>query len=510
MDEKDADNSKTMLYATENADCNVFLVGAGPGAEMITAKGLSLIREAEVIIYDDLIDKLLLLEASPESELLYVGKRGHKHATPQEDINELMVRYARAGKRVVRLKGGDPLVFGRGGEEYLALEKAGIRAEIIPGVTSAVAAAGRMGLPVTHRGISSSFTVVTGHGAEETAEDIGRLASLKGTLVFMMAWSKIGEIAEQLISCGKPSDTPASIISDAFGRNEKRLDASLRDIGQLASECEPPAVFIVGGTAGLKLRHDKRGLLHGRNYLVTGTRGFVKKMCAALIDEGAACDPYPCLDVEPDGSAVPDDFFEYDWLVFTSVNGIKVFFEELERRNIDVRALAGCRFACIGEATAEELRSHGIIADLVPAEYSSTALGNALLERLRESPSAMTVQKVLLLRAAQASGELSSILAGAADISCDVDERAIYDIVRPLHMLPTAEPDCYDGIIFASAGGVDSFLEDLQWDKTAFCIGRYTANRWTERTGREAVCADVSTVEGIVRKIVETVNDCSY
>jgi uroporphyrinogen III methyltransferase/synthase len=484
----------------------VFLVGAGPGAEMITAKGLSLIREAEVIIYDDLIDRRLLLEAGPKARLISAGKRGHGFATPQEDINGLMVRYACEGRRVVRLKGGDPLVFGRGGEEYLALEKAGIRAELVPGVTSAVAAGERMGLPVTHRGISSSFTVVTGHGAEATAEDMKQLAALKGTLVFMMALSKAETIAEGLMACGMPKDTPASIISAAYGRNEKRLDAALCDIGRLAKECQAPAVLIVGGTAKLRLRDEARGRLHGRHFLVTGTRSFVKKLCGLLCEEDASCDPYPCMDIEPDGSVVPEGFSKYGWLVFTSVNGVTIFFEELARRRTDIRALSGCRFACIGEATAGELFRHGIIADLVPSDYSSFALGNELVRMKKPGEK----DRILLLRAAQASRELSSILEGSG---FEVDERAIYSLVRPQYMLPAEEPDSYDGIIFGSAGGVDSFFDDPPWIvgedsatvlPAAFCIGRYTALRWKERTGREAVCADNSTAEGIVRKIIET------
>ena len=192
-----------------------YIIGAGPSAELITAEGLAILKRADVIIYDRLLDEKLLLEARDDAIMVPVGKRYHRHLKSQEEINSLLVEYANTHPLVVRLKGGDPFVFGRGGEEVAALMEAGIDAEVIPGVSTAVAAAEILGIPVTHRGSASSFTVVAGHGAQETAEDFSDLVRLKGTLVFMMAWHKIADIAEGLMAAGKPADTPCAIVSSA-------------------------------------------------------------------------------------------------------------------------------------------------------------------------------------------------------------------------------------------------------------------------------------------------------
>lgn len=479
-----------------------YIIGAGPSAELITAEGLAILKRADVIIYDRLLDEKLLLEARDDAILVPVGKRYHRHLKSQEEINSLLVEYANSHSLVVRLKGGDPFVFGRGGEEVAALMEAGIDAEVIPGVSTAVAAAEILGIPVTHRGSASSFTVVTGHGAQETAEDFSDLVRLKGTLVFMMAWHKITDIAEGLMAAGKPADTPCAIVSSAKRPGQKRVTDELGNICNRIGETTSPAVFIVGDVARLDFSSKDKGRLCGKNYLVAGTKGFVRKMCGMLTDAGAHGTPLVSLVVRANAENIPEDFSNVGWLVFTSANGVKIFFDELASRRMDVRSLVHVKAACIGEATAEELAGHGVFADLVPSVYTSKALGEALIDVYKAADG-----KVLMLRAAEASPVLGQML---REHGIDCEERAIYSLERGT-IIPELREYPFDAIIFASAGGVRAFYEMLndagEWDAVsdvqAVCIGESTASAWTKMTGKEPIVAAVSTAEGIMETLVQ-------
>ena len=479
-----------------------YIIGAGPSAELITAEGLAILKRADVIISDRLLDEKLLLEARDDAILVPVGKRYHRHLKSQEEINSLLVEYANAHPLVVRLKGGDPFVFGRGGEEVAALMEAGIDAEVIPGVSTAVAAAEILGIPVTHRGSASSFTVVTGHGAQETAEDFSDLVRLKGTLVFMMAWHKITDIAEGLMAAGKPADTPCAIVSSAKRPGQKRVTDELGNICNRIGETTSPAVFIVGDVARLDFSSKDKGRLCGKNYLVAGTKGFVRKMCGMLTDAGAHGTPLVSLVVRAHAENIPEDFSDVGWLVFTSANGVKIFFDELASRRMDVRSLAHVKVACIGEATAEELAGLGVFADLVPGQYTSKALGEALIDVYKAADG-----KVLMLRAAEASPVLGQML---REHGIDCEERAIYSLERGT-IIPELREYPFDAIIFASAGGVRAFYEMLndagEWDAVSdvqtVCIGESTASAWTKMTGKEPIVAAVSTAEGIMETLVQ-------
>lgn len=512
-----------------------YIIGAGPSAELITAEGLAILKRADVIIYDRLLDEKLLLEAKDGAILVPVGKRYHRHLKSQEEINSLLVEYANAHPLVVRLKGGDPFVFGRGGEEVAALMEAGIDAEVIPGVSTAVAAAEILGIPVTHRGSASSFTVVTGHGAQETAEDFSDLVQLKGTLVFMMAWHKITNIAEGLMAAGKPADTPCAIVSSAKRPGQKRVTDELGNICNRIGETTSPAVFIVGDVSRLDFSSKDKGRLCGKNYLVAGTKGFVRKMCGMLTDAGAHAAPLVSLVVRAHAENIPEDFSDVGWLVFTSANGVKIFFEELSTRRMDVRSLAHVKVACIGEATAEELAGHGVFADLVPGQYTSKALGEALLAVYKADVGVTTMcgdncqskqnneyreasclpkqnnehlaadGKVLMLRAAEASPVLGQML---REHGIDFEERAIYSLENGT-IIPELREYPFDAVILASAGGVRAFCEMLndagEWDAVsdvqAVCIGESTASAWRKLTGKEPVVAAVSTAEGIMETL---------
>ena len=232
----------------------VWITGAGSEAGLITVSGLKALREAQVVVYDDLLDHSLLREVPEGCEKVCVGKRKNAHKMEQEEIHALLIDRARKGLQVVRLKGGDPTVFGRGGEEALALEEAGVPYEMIPGVSSCISAPEHFGIPITHRGMASSFTVVTGHGAGKTAESFSVLAGIKGTLVFLMGHSRAGEIADGLLQAGMDPDTPVCVLSCAFMPNERRVDGRLAALAQIAGEVPAPAILVIGKTAAMHLQ----------------------------------------------------------------------------------------------------------------------------------------------------------------------------------------------------------------------------------------------------------------
>ena len=341
----------------------VWIVGAGSEAGLITVRGMEAVRCAQVIIYDDLLDRALFDQAPAGCELICVGKRKNSHKREQEEIHELLIDRARRGFRVVRLKGGDPTVFGRGGEEALALEEAGLPYEMVPGVSTCISAPEHFGIPVTHRGLASSFTVVTGHGAGETAESFTTLASIKGTLVFLMGHSKAGEIAEDLIKAGMAPVTPASVLSRVYMPDEKRVDGTLGNLGEIAREVQAPAVIVIGKTAAMHLEPEEEKATPevycagASTALIVGTRSFTRKMAAALREDGIDAREFPCIEVIPQTEEIPEEreMKEYDWLVFTSANGVRVFLEEIDRRRADIRNLAKAKIACIGPGTAAAL-----------------------------------------------------------------------------------------------------------------------------------------------------------
>ena len=352
------------------------------------------------------------------------------------------------------------------------------------------------------------------------------------------------------MAAGKPEDTPCAIISRVKRPGQKRVTDRLGNICKRIGETTSPAVFIVGDVARLDFSSKDEGMLCGKNYLVTGTKGFVRKMCGLLTDAGAHSSPLVNLVVRAHAENIPEDFSDVGWLVFTSANGVKIFFDELASRRMDVRRLAHVKVACIGEATAEELAGHGIFADLVPGEYTSKALGEALInvyrtqdgENTRCSENCQTKQsiehceetsqpqqgnthqeesclpkpsnahlaadgKVLMLRAAEASPILGQML---REHGIDCEERAIYSLERGT-IIPELREYPFDAIIFASAGGVRAFYEMLndagEWDAVsdvqAVCIGESTASAWRKLTGKEPVVAAVSTAEGIMETLVE-------
>lgn len=498
----------------------VWIVGAGSEAGLITVRGLEAVRGAQVIIYDDLLDRALLEEAPAGCELICVGKRKNSHKKEQEEIHELLIDRARKGFRVVRLKGGDPTVFGRGGEEALALEEAGLPYEMVPGVSTCISAPEHFGIPVTHRGVASSFTVVTGHGAGKTAESFNTLAGIRGTLIFLMGHSKAGEIAEGLIKAGMDPGTPASVLSRAYMADEKRVDGTLGNLGDIAEKVQAPAVIVIGKTASMHLKsqeiagapagkempegasagketpagdHANKNASAQPTALIVGTRSFTRKVAAALSEDGIDAREFPCIEVIPQREEIPgeQELTEYDWLVFTSANGVRVFLEEIDRRRVDIRSIAKAKIACIGPGTAAALEEARLYAELVPEVYTTQALADALTPNVRKD------EKVLILRAAEGNPLLTNKLENEKILYKDC---AVY---RTQYI--QSETQDADLIIFGSAGGVRAYLEnnELRDDVQFLCIGALTAAELERLTGKKAVTPDSCSVEGI-RQHVKT------
>ena len=443
----------------------VYLVGAGPGDPgLITVKGLKLLAQADVIVYDQLASPELLKKARPDAEILYVGKKAGAHALPQEGINQLLVDKARAGLAVVRLKGGDPFVFGRGGEEAEVLAAFGVPFEVVPGVTSAVAVPAYAGIPVTHRAHTTLATFITGHEdptKPESAIPWDNLGTNPGTLVFLMGVKNLMENCRRLVQAGRPKDTPVAVIQSGTLPTQRTVSGTLSDIADKAREAgiQPPAILVVGGVATLRehLAWWEKRPLFGKTAVVTRTREQASALVELLSAAGARCLEVPTLEILP-----PDDFeplhnaleslSEYAWVIFTSANGVAAFFQSLFDKGLDVRALGRVKLAAIGPATAQALQERGLVADVVPARFQAEDLAEALLPQIPSS------SRVLLARAQVAREVLPDTLAKAG---IQVDVVPVYQARQPDGIPEEARPFIESGQIdlltFASSATVTNF-----------------------------------------------------
>jgi len=417
----------------------VWLVGAGPGDPgLITVVGLERLRQADVVVYDRLVSPRLLEDAREGAELIFVGKVAGKGGHNQVKINELLVAKAREGKRVVRLKGGDPFVFGRGGEEAEALRAAGVPFEVVPGVTSASAVPAYAGIPVTHRGLASSFAVVTGHedpGKDEPAVDWGRLATAVDTRVLLMGAQTLPEIVDKLIEGGRPAETPAAVIQSGTTPDQRTVTGTLGDIVRRVQEAglTAPAITVVGEVVRLRetLAWFEDRPLFGKRVLITRTRRQASALARLLAEEGAVPIELPAIEIEPAVDEAARLRRALDglrasasggWVVFTSANAVEVFFGLMRERGLDARAFAGARAAAIGPATADALAERGIIADAVPEEYVAEGVVEALRPHVREG------DRVLVPRAESARPEL---VEGLRALGAEVDEVILYRAAVP-------------------------------------------------------------------------------
>lgn len=507
----------------------VSLVGAGPGDPgLITVTGLDRIERADVIVYDRLIPPSLLDHAREGAELIYVGKtpegeRTHITAvsTDQETINRVLVKKGREGKQVVRLKGGDPFVFGHGGEEAEALRDAGIAFEVVPGITSAVAVPAYAGIPLTHRGIASCFVVVPGHedpSKDETSIDWDGLARAD-TLVLLMGVRTLPQIVARLISAGRPPPTPVAVIQQGTTPDQKTVVGTLGDIAQRVEDegVAPPAITVVGDVVRLRdtiswfAQTGGDRPLFGKRVLITRTRKQAGALAELLAAEGAIPVELPSIEIEPvtdDGAlaAAIDALASggYAWTVFTSANAVDVLFEALRTRRRDARAFGGTNVAAIGPATAEALATRGIVADAVPGEYVAERVVDAL------KPHVSPGDRILIPRAAEARAELPE---GLRALGAEVDEVSLYRAVVPGEAPPEALQALREGRIdiatFTSSSTVRNLVSMLNGDTAVLnraliaCIGPITALTAEELGLKPDIVAKEYTVPGLVAALKE-------
>jgi len=460
-----------MTQTTDNPDNRVgkvYLVGAGPGdPELITVRGLKILERAQVVVYDYLASRRLLKHVPKEAVLVYAGKKGGgHHAHTQQEINQMLVDYAREGKRVVRLKGGDPFIFGRGGEEIETLADHGIPFEVVPGVTSATAAATYAGVPITHREYTASVAFVTGHENPEKKEsniDWEKLATGVGTLVFYMGIKNLPVITSRLIQHGRSADTPVLVVRWASTPEQRSVVGTLATIAGIVKkeEIRPPALVVVGDVVKLREKinwYEKRPLF-GKRILVTRSREQASELVALLTDLGADCLEGATIELtDPPSWEELDQALEqgsFDWVLFTSLNAIRFFFKRLHELGRDARALSGAKIGVVGAATAEALKNHGLIPDLIPETYTGEGLADALV-RL-----GVQGQRILLPRALKAREILPERLSAHGAL---VQVVPVYQNVRPegydeiREALRNHRIDC---ITFTSSSTVRNFIEML-------------------------------------------------
>jgi len=507
---------------TKTTKGKVFLVGAGPGDPgLITIKGLECIRNADVIIYDYLASPALLSHAPEQTEIIYVGKKGGDHTLSQERINELIVEKAGSGLTVTRLKGGDPFIFGRGGEEAEILVKENIPFEIVPGVTSAIAAPAYAGIPLTHRKFTSTVAFVTGHedpGKTESSIDWESLSKGVGTIVFLMGVKNLPQIVGQLTEYGMPSDTPIALVRWGTTSQQITVTGTLENIVEQVNEAglKAPAIIVVGEVVSLRetLKWFENRPLFGKRIIVTRAREQASDLVKLLSDAGAECLEFPTIKVEPPGDWNPLDqaierLSSYDWLVFTSVNGVKFFFDRLFEYGRDVRALSHLRTAVIGPATEKRLFDFGIRSDIVPESYRA----ESIVEAFRNEN--VTGIKILLPRAKDARSVLPVEL---RKMGAHVDEISVYHTSTVTEnsgiLLQYLEEDAVDLITFTSSSTVKNFktllppekFEELIKKVKVASIGPVTTETAKELGFEVHITAETYTIPGLCNTILQYYN----
>lgn len=501
----------------------MYLVGAGPGdVGLLTLRGAELLRRADVVIYDALANPEFLRLAPAEAEIIFGGKHAKAHTLTQDQINELLVSKAKAGKQVVRLKGGDPTVFGRAGEEAEALAAANVPFEIVPGVSSFVAAPTYAGIPVTHRDHSSKLSIITGHEdptKPETTIDWKQIAKEPGTKVVMMATARIGQIASELVAGGMSDSTPIAVISSGTTGKQQTIAGTLKTIGSdvAYAHINPPSLAIIGDVVQLasKLNWFESRPLAGQRVIVTRAREQAAEFVSALHDLGADVITLPVIKVEPptDKDSLKDvllDLGTYDWLVFTSANGVNEFFRYFFAGFEDMRALGNVRIAAVGPGTAARLKELHLRVDVLPEE----SLGVKIAEAINKFEDLENL-KVCLLRAEKANPDLANAL---NELRAIVDDVAVYRTVAETDDRTGAGArllsDGADWITFTSASTVENFHErfDLPKLTTKFpqvklaTIGPETSKALTALGLKPTVEAKQHTTEGLLKAIEKASN----
>ena len=490
----------------------VWLVGAGPGDPgLLTLRGARALAHAEVLVFDYLAAPPIVALAPPQCERIYAGKQAGAHTMPQAEINALIIERALAGKRVVRLKGGDPFIFARGAEEAAELRAAGVPFEIVPGISSALAAPAYAGIPLTHRAHNTAFTVATGHedpSKPKSTLDFAKLANPAQTLVFLMAMSNLASIVAKLIDNGMPPEIPVAIVREGTKPAQETLVSTLGEVVAAVEHARfaAPAIVVIGNvvTERERVRWFDEGRLFGKRVLVTRPLEHADAFAAQLWEAGAEPVVAPVIDiVPPDDEALAESAVarvrDYAWLTFTSQIGVAKFFERLRAQGGDARRLGDTRLAAIGPKTAEALAAHGVVADYVPARFVSEELARGMLERTESG------DRILLFRAQEAR---DALVAALREGWREVDDVAGYkSVVRNDPSIAEVAEGC-DIWTFTSGGIVRAFLsnvpgaETIAGEKIIACIGPVAAQAARDAGLDVDVVAEDYTVEGLIEALI--------
>ncbi|MBI9076764.1 MAG: uroporphyrinogen-III C-methyltransferase [Desulfatibacillum sp.] len=500
----------------------VYLIGAGPGdVGLITVKGLNCIKTADVVVYDYLASPRLLAYAREDAEIIYVGKKGGDHTLSQDGINALLVEKARAGNTVARLKGGDPFIFGRGGEEAEVLVEKGVPFEIVPGVTSAIAAPAYAGIPLTHRKHTATVAFVTGH-EDPTKDgsniDWSKISTGIGTIVFLMGIKNLPMITQKLKENGRAPNTPVALVRWGTTPGQETVTGTLDTISDVAEKAgiKPPAVIVVGEVVDLRpmLSWFETKPLFGRKILVTRSRKQASTLVDKLLDLGADCIETPTIELVPPQDKKPledavDAISSYDWVVLTSVNGVDYFFDCLFAQGKDARALGNAKVAAIGPATSARLKEYGLVSDIVPKTYRAESVVEAFMQE------DMQGKKVLLPRAKQARPILPVELTKMGAL---VDEVPAYETVQASQDQARAlweklETGQIDMVTFTSSSTVSNFVALFDKEKLLIVmegvktasIGPITSDTARDLSIQVDMEAEEYTIDGLVQAIVDSV-----
>lgn len=494
----------------------VYLVGAGPGdPHLMTLKGLEAIKQADVIIYDRLASPQLLRYARLDAEQIYVGKSPERHTLKQEEINQLLIQKAKEGKKVVRLKGGDPFVFGRGGEEAECLVREKIPFEVVPGISSAIAVPAYAGIPVTHRGITSSFAVISGH--KRSTIHWNHLTHAAETLIFLMGVSNLPVIVENLLKNGMDQDTPIALVRWGTRVEQQTLVGTLSDIVEKVEKAgfSSPAVIVVGKVVSLRdqLTWFEKKPLFGKRVLVTRSRSQSSELAEKIEALGGEAWQFPVIEVRPPADlglfdAALDRLAEFDWVIFTSPNGVNSFFQRLRERRIDIRQMGRAKIAVVGEKTAEILEEKGFIIDVMPDEFKAESLVEKLLSLVKPG------EQVLIPRANIARNVLPDALKKAG---CSVTAVDAYETHPHLEnaeeLIDLLKNQAIHIITFTSSSTVRNLVHGLSQScpdvvsllnqATIACIGPITARTATKLGLRVDTIANPYTIDGLIDSLIK-------
>lgn len=485
----------------------VALVGAGPGNKgLLTLRGAELLQRAEVVVYDRLVSKDILNMIPETAEMINVGKASSHHLVKQEDINKILLEHGEKGKYVVRLKGGDPFVFGRGGEELELLAENNIDFEVVPGITSGISALAYAGIPITHRDFCSSLHIITGHAREGGKLNVPfeELVNLRGTLVFLMGVSSMPFLMEGLIQAGMNPDTKAAVVENGTRPNQRKIVATISTLVEAAekNKIHSPAIIAVGEVCSLSDSFDwfmKRPLF-GEKVIVTRPKDSMGTLADRLKDLGAEVIEYPCIETVEIESEI-SDIKAFDMITFSSKTAVEIFFNKLFESGKDVRALGNIKIGAVGTQTAAALKTYGIIADLIPQIFDGAHLGKLVAASIAKD------EKVLVLNALKTNGELEEALQTA-----EINFKAV-----PLYDTVYTNPDSEEvksqiedkevnWVMFTSASTVHGFVKSIEGlninNIKALCIGEQTL-KVAKEYGFKCEVSDKATITSMLDKLVE-------